>query len=123
MDLIRGLDVAAARLQLSVLPKRGAGIVLKVLNSAAANAEHNHQLKLDNLYVAKAFVDQGPTLKRFTAKAFGRGATIRKRTSHITLVLDDKAGKKDTRYKKQDKMIKEIKNERTKEPKNGKTVL
>src|SRR3989338_718236 len=78
VDLIRGLPVDAARLQLSILPRRGAGIVLKVLNSAAANAEHNHKLKLDNLYVAGAFVDQGPTLKRFTAKAFGRGATIPK---------------------------------------------
>lgn len=91
VDLIRGLPVDEAKLQLKVLPKRAAGIVLKVLNSATANAEHNLKSAAANLFVAKAFVDQGPTLKRMTPKAFGRAATIRKRTSHITIVLAEKS--------------------------------
>ncbi len=87
------------------MPKRAAGTVLKVLNSAVANAEHNRQLKKDSLFVASAFVNQGPTLKRSRARAFGRGAPILKRTSHLTIVLAEKVAKieeKDTRYKKQD---------------------
>ena len=63
--------------------------VLKVLNSAAANAENNLNMNKETLYVAKAVVEQGPTLKRFRARAKGRGARILKRTSHISIVLDE----------------------------------
>jgi hypothetical protein len=81
--------------------------VLKVLNSAVANAENNNKLKADDLVVTQAYVDEGPTLKRWRPRAFGRAAQIRKRTSHITIVVSDKAEnkeevKKDTRHKKQD---------------------
>ena len=92
-DLIRGLPLSAARQQLQILPKRAAALALKVLNSAVANAEHNAQARADSLFIAKAFVDQGPTLKRMRPRAFGRAATIRKRTSHITVVLSDKQTK------------------------------
>ena len=62
---------------------------MKVLNSAAANAENNLNMNKETLYVAKAVVEQGPTLKRFRARAKGRGARILKRTSHISIVLDE----------------------------------
>ncbi len=90
VNLIKGLGVAAAQEQLTHLPKRASVTVLKLLNSALANAKHNNQIAAENLYVARAFVDQGPTIKRTTAKAFGRGAIIRKRMSHITVVLAEK---------------------------------
>lgn len=93
VNLIRGLGVEAAADQLRLLPKRAAGTVLKVLHSAAANAKHNKKIPESNLYVARAFVDQGPTIKRFTPKAFGRAGAIRKRTSHITIVLAEKVVK------------------------------
>lgn len=89
-NLIKGLPVSAARAQLKFLPKKAAQVVLKTLESAVANAKHNYKLSVDNLFVARAFVDQGPTLKRFTPKAFGRAAQIRKRTSHLTIVLSDR---------------------------------
>lgn len=62
--------------------------VLKLLNSAVANAENNLGLSADNLYVAEVFANQGPTLKRFMPRAQGRATRIRKRTSHITIILD-----------------------------------
>ncbi len=97
-DLIKGLGATAARDQLKFLPKKAAVMVLKTLNSAIANAEHNYKLAGVNLFVARAFVDQGPTLKRSTPKAFGRAAQIRKRSSHLTIILSEQ----DARRKKQD---------------------
>ncbi len=64
--------------------------IAKVLKSAVANAEHNHSLDADDLYVAEAFADEGPTLKRFRPRARGRATRIRKRTSHITIVVADR---------------------------------
>lgn len=95
-DLIKGLPAVAARDQLKFLPKKAAMVVLKTLNSAIANAAHNYKLAEDNLFVARIFTDQGPTLKRSTPKAFGRAAQIRKRSSHLTIILSEK----DTRHKK-----------------------
>ena len=92
-DLLKGLPATAARDQLKFLSKKAAVVVLKTLNSAMANAEHNYKLAKDNLIVARVFVDQGPTLKRSTPKAFGRAAQIRKRTSHLTIVLSEKRDK------------------------------
>ena len=63
--------------------------VAKVLESAVANAEHNHELDADNLHIVKAFVDEGPTLKRWRPRAKGRATQILKRTSHITVVVCD----------------------------------
>jgi large subunit ribosomal protein L22 len=78
---------------LKFMPKKGADIVLKVLESAVANAEHNHGADIDELKVALIQVDTAPTLKRFAARAKGRGARIIKRNSHITVSVSD--GKKD----------------------------
>ncbi len=90
VDLIRGKDVAYAQQILEYSPKAAARVVSKVLNSAIANAEHNNGLNPDELFVSRAFVDEGPTLKRFRPRAMGRATRINKRTSHITLVLDER---------------------------------
>lgn len=90
LPLIRGKDVSKAQNILRFTPKRGARVVLKVLNSALANAKNNHGLTIDDLYIQEAVADQGPTLKRFRARAMGRASRIRKRTSHITVVLKSK---------------------------------
>ena len=82
---IRGRRVADARHLLAVSPKGVAEQVLKTLNSAVANAENNHDLDVDDLYVTAAIVDEGPMLKRFQPRAMGRAYRIRKRTSHITI--------------------------------------
>lgn len=89
VDLVRGKNLEEAQALLRFSPKKAARFVLKVLNSAAANAENNYHLKKDSLYVVKAFVNEGPTLKRFRARAMGRAARIRKRTSHIVIVLEE----------------------------------
>jgi large subunit ribosomal protein L22 len=68
-------------------PQKAAGIIRKVLESAIANAENNHDLDPDDLVVTSAVVDEGPTLKRFQPRAMGRAYRIRKRTSHITIIL------------------------------------
>ena len=90
LDLIRGLHVEEARRVLQFTPRAAALPVRKVLESAVANAEHNFQLPADNLFVARAFVDEGPTLKRFRPRAMGRATRIRKRTSHLTITLRPK---------------------------------
>jgi large subunit ribosomal protein L22 len=92
-DVVRGQPVGSAISTLKFMPKKGADIVLKVLESAVANAEHNHGADIDELKVALIQVDTAPTLKRFAARAKGRGARIIKRNSHITVSLSD--GKKD----------------------------
>ena len=88
LDLIRGKSVAEAQAILEFTPKAAAPVVLKVLNSAVANAENNQDLSRDTLYVAECFANQGPTLKRYRPRARGRANRILKRTSHITVVLD-----------------------------------
>ena len=89
LDLVRGLPVQDARAVLSLTQRGASEFVTKVLNSAVANAEHNHALDADDLVVAAAFADEGPTLKRFRPRARGRASSIRKRTSHITIVVSD----------------------------------
>ena len=88
IDLIRGLNVQDAKAVLMNTPNGATEPVSKVLNSAVANAENNMNLSADTLFVAEAFADQGPTLKRFRPRAQGRASRIRKRTSHITIILD-----------------------------------
>jgi large subunit ribosomal protein L22 len=90
VDLIRMKDCQEAEASLDHLAGPTAGMVKKVLASARANAEHNYELERDNLFVAKAFVDPGPTLKRFRARARGRANRIRKRTCHVTIILADR---------------------------------
>jgi len=90
VDLVRGLDTTKAEHQLQFMNKRAARPVLKLLQSAIANAENNNKLKKENLFIKKITVDQGPTLKRWRPRAFGRAATILKRSSHITIILCEK---------------------------------
>ena len=93
IDVIRGMDVARAAAQLRFLKKDAALPVLKLLNSAVANADHNFQIAPETLFVKTIMADGGPVIHRWTPKAFGRSAPIRKRTSHITIVLDQMAPK------------------------------
>lgn len=88
-DQIRGLPIDRALDVLKFSRKRSAAVLKKVLDSAIANAEHNHGADIDELKVAKVYADQGPTYKRMQAKAKGRGARILKPTCHITVVLSD----------------------------------
>lgn len=88
IDLIRGKSVTEAQAILMYTPKAASPVVEKLLNSAVANAENNLDLSRDTLYVAEVFANQGPTLKRFRPRAQGRASRIRKRTSHITIILD-----------------------------------
>ena len=88
--LIKGKKVAEAKAILSLSPRIAAKLVGKVLDSAVANAENNHDLDADDLYVVRAYVDGGPTLKRFRPRAMGRASRINKRTSHITVCVDEK---------------------------------
>jgi large subunit ribosomal protein L22 len=90
VDLIRGKQIGEAVAILNHTPKAASIVVEKLLKSAAANAEHNYEMNLDNLVVSEVFVDEGPTLKRFRPRAMGRASAINKRTSHITLVVSEK---------------------------------
>lgn len=90
VDLIRGKSVDEAAAILKLVPNRAKEPVSKVFNSAVANAEHNANLNRDNLYVSKAFVDQGPTLKRFKPRAMGRADRMLRRTSHITVAVSER---------------------------------
>ena len=90
VDHIRGKDVAEARAILIHTPRAASRDVLKLLDSAIANAENNHELVADELKIHQAFVDEGPTLKRFRPRALGRATRIRKRTSHMTILLTTK---------------------------------
>ncbi|HEY5579037.1 MAG TPA: 50S ribosomal protein L22 [Acidimicrobiia bacterium] len=89
LDLIRGLPVEEARHVLHFTPRRATEVVLKTLNSAVANAGHNEGMSSDELFVAEAFADEGPTLKRYRPRARGRATPILKRMSHITIVVTD----------------------------------
>ena len=122
VDMIRGmkLDVAVSQLELST--KHAARPVLKLLNSAVANAKHNDSLKEDTLVIKTAFVDGGPTLNRWIPRAHGRATPIHKRTSHVTIILegevDEKAVEKAEKAEKTEKTEKATKlqsDEETKE--------
>lgn len=90
MDLIRGKDVAEAFAILKFTPKAGSLVLTKVLKSAVANAENNFDMDSDRLYVKTAFVGEGPTLKRIHPRSRGQAFKILKRTSHITIIVDEK---------------------------------
>lgn len=89
-DLIKGKDVDEALAIIKFTPKASSEIIEKLLKSAIANAENNHEMKHENLYVAEIFANQGPTLKRIRPAAKGSAVRIRKRTSHITIILKEK---------------------------------
>ncbi|MPM88184.1 50S ribosomal protein L22 [bioreactor metagenome] len=90
MDLIRGKNIGEAFAILKYTPKVGAEVIEKVLKSAVANAEHNNDLNVDKLYVAAAYVDQGPTLKRIHPRSRGQAFKILKRSSHVTVVVKER---------------------------------
>ena len=89
-DLIRGKNVDEALAIVKFTPKASSTTIEKLLKSAIANAENNHGMKHENLYIAEIYANQGPTLKRIRPAAKGSAVRIRKRTSHITIVLREK---------------------------------
>ncbi|MEK2690154.1 50S ribosomal protein L22 [Bdellovibrio sp. SKB1291214] len=89
-DLVRGKDVNEAVKTLTFLNKKTAGMVKKLIESAVANAEYKKVMDIDNLVVKAIWVDQGPVLKRFRPRAQGRAFGVRKKTSHINVVLEEK---------------------------------
>jgi len=88
-DQVRGKEVGPAINSLRFMPKKAARIIRKVLESAVANASQNEAIDIDTLYVKTIFVDGGPMLKRIRPRAMGRATKILKRSSHITVVLDE----------------------------------
>ena len=88
-DLVRGQRVETAINTLRFMPKKGARLLRQVIESAVANASQNEAIDVDTLYVKKIYIDGGPMLKRITPRAMGRATRILKRTSHITVVLDE----------------------------------
>lgn len=90
VDLVRGKTVAEAAGILRLTPKASSVVVEKVLKSATANAVNNYKMDQSLLYIKEAYVNEGPTLKRYLARAKGSGNQILKRTSHITIVLEEK---------------------------------
>lgn len=92
-DLVRGKSVVAAKRELAFLVKKSSSPILKLLNSAIASAKQNSGLDIAQLYVKKIDVDEGPALKRFMPRAMGRAFAIKKRTSHIKIVLGEIAQK------------------------------
>ena len=90
LDAVRGKDVHTALAILEYNPRYASGLVKKLIESAMANAENNLGLNRDNLYIAECYANKGPTMKRIKPRAQGRAYRIEKRTSHITVVLDEK---------------------------------
>lgn len=128
-DLVRGRRVSEAEDRLHFVKKKASKPVEKLLRSAVANAEHNFELKKDNLYILEIRVDEGPTLKRWRPRARGAANEIQKKTSHITIVLDEvdsgeeiKTGKKGKiqKIKKKEKPTGEISDEKKKGKKSMK---
>lgn len=125
--LIRGLDTTQALLILSRLPKRSSLPLTKLIQSAVTNATNNLQLSREGLYIKEIRVDQGTVLKRFMPRAFGRASPIRKKTSHVSLVLDTKViGTTQRKRKKEGPIVREITKEDIREfeqkSKEGKDV-
>ena len=89
VEVVKGKPVEEALNMLKFMPLKAAGIISKTLKSAVANAEHNNDMDVDELIVKNIIVDQGPTLKRFRARARGRSSRILKRTSHITVIVEE----------------------------------
>lgn len=89
-DLVRGKDVSEAIKTLTFLNKKSAVMIKKIIESAVANADYKKTIDLDKLYVKTIYIDQGPVLKRFRPRAQGRASGVRKRMSHINVVLDER---------------------------------
>ena len=93
VDLVRGKGVDEALNILDYVPKRAARVVAKTLRSVVANAQNTQRVDVDRLFVKRVYVDGGPTWKRFTPRAQGRATPIRKRTCHITVVVDERGAR------------------------------
>lgn len=89
MDEVRGMKVGEALNMLTFTPQKGAYLLRKLLNSALANAEQNAGVDVDALYIKRIYADGGPMMKRFRPRALGRATRIRKRLSHLTVILDE----------------------------------
>ena len=89
MDQVRGRKVEESLNILSFAPQKGARILKKLINSAVANAEQNSNVDVDSLYVKRVYADEGPTMKRWRPRAQGRATRINKRTSHLTIIVDE----------------------------------
>jgi len=90
MDEVRGKKVEEALNMLSFAPQRGAWVLKKLINSAVANAGQNSNTDVDSLYLKRLYADQGPALKRWRPRALGRATRILKKTSHLTVILDER---------------------------------
>ena len=90
VDLIREMEIKEAKTQLKFINKKSSELLLKLLNSAIANAKNNFNLAENNLYISKIIVNDGKIMKRWRPRAMGRSARINKRTSNVTVVLDKK---------------------------------
>jgi large subunit ribosomal protein L22 len=90
MDVVRGKRVEEALAILRFLPHGAAGEIFKVVKSAASNAENNYQMAPEDLYIKAIFADEGPTVKRFRSRSRGMAAPILKRTSHITVIVEER---------------------------------
>ena len=88
-DMIKGMDVERAINTLQVTGKKIAPVIQKLVESAVANADQRGDMDVDALYISRAYVDEGPTMRRFQPRAMGRATRINKRSSHITVILDD----------------------------------
>lgn len=102
LDVIRGMDAEEALKQLRFINKAAARPIKKLLDSAIANAVNNFSLEKSNLFIKRIFADGGPTLKRWKPRAFGRAAPIRKKSSHINIILGEKVESKDVKKKEQE---------------------
>lgn len=89
-NLVKGMDVLEAKTELEFLPKKASGLILKLLNSAIANAKHNFNIEENNLYILRMIVEGGPSLKRWMPRAMGRATPILKRTCDLNLILEEK---------------------------------
>ncbi len=89
-DIVRGQDVNTAIRSLTFMKQKGAGLIRKLIESAVANAENKKTIDVDNLYVKTIYVDMGPSMKRFRPRAQGRAFQVKKKMSHINVVLDEK---------------------------------
>jgi len=96
-NIVKGMDVLEALEQLKFISKSATNPLTKLINSAIANAENNFNLKKNNLYIKNILVDQGPTLHRWLPRAFGRATPLRKRSSHILVILDERVATKEAK--------------------------
>jgi len=114
VDLVRGKKVSEAQAILKFVAKKGAEPVFKLLNSAVANAKNNFQIDSENLFISKITVDEGPKLKRWMPRARGSASEIQKKSSHITLVLEEIKGLGEVKKARKTPVVKKVEKEEEK---------